>query len=212
MPSARTGSCAIRAGPYISLYRPGCLHDAPSRTPRTSDAAAEGESQHADPKPPDSKLARSGEFSPGDADKTKPKKAPKVMLGFLPQRLSLALWCGFSAAARSSTDDAQVEGHVVTVSVRTPGQVAKVLVTDNQIVKEGDVLVELDLDELKARLAVAKADRLAAEATLALARAQLDLTQRTTTLRFDKLAVASLKQLRVLSRRRLNSSKPKPTS
>jgi membrane fusion protein (multidrug efflux system) len=80
---------------------------------------------------------------------------------------------------KESTDDAQVEGHVVTVSVRTSGQVSKVLVSDNQVVHEGEVLVELDLEELKARLGVARADRMAAEASLALAQAQLALTERT---------------------------------
>ncbi len=82
---------------------------------------------------------------------------------------------------KEATDDAQVEGHVVTVSVRTAGQIARILVTDNQTVKQGDVLVELDQDELKARLNVARADRMAAEATLALAQAQLALTERITT-------------------------------
>ena len=82
---------------------------------------------------------------------------------------------------RESTDDAQIEGHIVSVSVRTPGQVGRVLVTDNQLVKMGEALVELDLDELKARLNVARADRMAAEAALALAQAQLSLTERTTT-------------------------------
>jgi membrane fusion protein (multidrug efflux system) len=89
---------------------------------------------------------------------------------------------------KESTDDAQVEGHVVTVSVRTPGQVAKVSITDNQLVRAGDALVELDLDELKARVAVTRADRMAAEASLALAQAQLALTERT--------AAASIRQAR----------------
>jgi membrane fusion protein (multidrug efflux system) len=84
----------------------------------------------------------------------------------------------FMGRGKETTDDAQVEGHVVSISVRTPGQVAKVFVADNQVVKQDDVLVELDLDELKARLAVARADRMASEASLALAQAQLDLTER----------------------------------
>jgi membrane fusion protein, multidrug efflux system len=80
---------------------------------------------------------------------------------------------------KESTDDAQIEGHIVTVSVRTAGQVGKIFVADNQQVKLGDVLLELDLDELQARLAVARADRMAAQASLALAQAQLALTERT---------------------------------
>ncbi len=63
-----------------------------------------------------------------------------------------------------STDDAFVEGHVVAVSPRVAGHVAKVCVTDNQWVNQGDLLAELDASDFEARLA-------AAEATLAAARA-----------------------------------------
>lgn len=159
--------------------------NAPSRTTRSS---ADDESKEAKPLHSASESAPSGEYAGARVDKAKPKKAPKVMLALLSVAALIGVVVWLLGRGKESTDDAQVEGHVVTVSVRTPGQVAKVLITDNQTVKEGDVLVELDLDELKARLAVAKADRLAAEASLALARAQLDLTERTTT--------ASLRQAR----------------
>jgi len=113
--------------------------------------------------------------------KAKPKKAPKVMFGLLTVAALVAGTVWWLGRGKESTDDAQVEGHVVTVSVRTPGQVAKVLVTDNQAVREGDVLLELDLEELKARWSVARADRSAAEASLALAKVQLALTEQTST-------------------------------
>ena len=77
-----------------------------------------------------------------------------------------------------STDDAQVEGHVVSISARTSGQIARVLVRDNQIVKEGDVLVELDATELAAREDAARADLASAKAAAQAARAQLSLTER----------------------------------
>ncbi len=77
-----------------------------------------------------------------------------------------------------STDDAQVEGHVQGVSSRVSGQVAKVLVKDNQMVEVGDVLVELDPIDLQARVDAAKADVAAAEAAVSQARAQLALTQK----------------------------------
>ena len=109
----------------------------------------------------------------------KAKKAPKVLLGLVGAAAVIGGTIWLVGRGKESTDDAQVEGHVVTVSVRTSGQISKVLVSDNQTVKQGDVLVELDLEELTARLAVARADRMAAEATLALAQAQLALTERT---------------------------------
>src|ERR1700745_1863702 len=43
-----------------------------------------------------------------------------------------------------STDDAYVNGYVTFVAPRVAGQVAKVLVDDNNRVKKGDVLVEID--------------------------------------------------------------------
>jgi membrane fusion protein (multidrug efflux system) len=77
-----------------------------------------------------------------------------------------------------STDDAQVEGHLVNVATRVPGQVKTVLVKDNQLVEEGQVMVELDDADYLAKLAGAKADLAQAEAALVSARAQLGLTER----------------------------------
>ena len=48
-----------------------------------------------------------------------------------------------------STDDAYVNGHVTFVAARVPGQVSKVLVDDNNRVRKGDVLVELELGALR---------------------------------------------------------------
>src|SRR5258708_33319694 len=43
-----------------------------------------------------------------------------------------------------STDDAYVNGHVTFVAPRVPGQVSKVLVDDNDRVRKGDLIVQLD--------------------------------------------------------------------
>jgi membrane fusion protein, multidrug efflux system len=77
---------------------------------------------------------------------------------------------------KQATDDAQVEGHVMSVAARVSGQVERVYVRDNQMVKEGDLLVELDHSELDARVDAAKADAEAARAQLASAESQLELT------------------------------------
>ena len=55
----------------------------------------------------------------------------------------LAPWVN-TALNTVSTDDAYVNGHVTFVAPRVPGQVMKVLVDDNQRVKKGDLLVQLD--------------------------------------------------------------------
>jgi membrane fusion protein (multidrug efflux system) len=79
---------------------------------------------------------------------------------------------------KESTDDAQVEGRIVSVSARVPGQVTKVLVTDNQQVHAGDLLIQIDDEDLKARHEVALADLESAQASLSAAQAQLELTER----------------------------------
>lgn len=81
---------------------------------------------------------------------------------------------------RESTDDAQVEGHVVAVAARVSGQVRAVLVSDNQTVHEGDVLVELDPADYEVKVASADADLEAAKAALLGVRAQLSLTESNT--------------------------------
>jgi membrane fusion protein (multidrug efflux system) len=53
------------------------------------------------------------------------------------------LWWRYSRTFED-TDDAQIEGHVNAISTRVAGTVVAVYVTENQQVKQGDLLVELD--------------------------------------------------------------------
>ncbi len=57
-----------------------------------------------------------------------------------------------------STDDAQVEADVVPLAPRVGGEVARVLVKENQPVRRGDLLVELDPADLEAKARQAEAD------------------------------------------------------
>jgi len=57
-----------------------------------------------------------------------------------------------------TTDDAFVDGHIVPVSPKVPSYVAKVLVKDNQAVKSGELLVELEPDDYIVRNDMAKAE------------------------------------------------------
>src|SRR5436190_9606394 len=63
-----------------------------------------------------------------------------------------------------STDDAYVNGHVTFVAPRIAGQVALVLVDDNNRVHKGDLLVRLDREPYQVQVAVAEAAVSAAEA------------------------------------------------
>ncbi len=64
------------------------------------------------------------------------------------------------------TDNAQVDADVIAVPARQGGIVAKVLFVENQQVKAGDLLAELDDAPPKAKLAQAEANLLAAEAAV----------------------------------------------
>ena len=66
---------------------------------------------------------------------------------------------------RETTDDAQVDGHITPIASKIYGRVAEVLVTDNEPVKAGQVLVRIDprdyqasLDQAKAALALADSE------------------------------------------------------
>ena len=89
--------------------------------------------------------------------------------------VALGMW--FFTRNRVSTDDAQVDGHLVPVSSRVYGSVEKVLVTDNQHVKAGDLLVEVDPKDIQAKLDEAKAALLAAQAQVQMAQADAERAQ-----------------------------------
>jgi membrane fusion protein (multidrug efflux system) len=62
-----------------------------------------------------------------------------------------------------TTDNAQVDGHIVPVLARVGGYVTAVLVQDNDSVHKGQTLVRLDDAEYRAKLAQAEADLAAAQ-------------------------------------------------
>jgi membrane fusion protein, multidrug efflux system len=73
-----------------------------------------------------------------------------------------------------NTDDAFVGGDIVALAPRVAGLVARVAVEDNQAVRAGDLLVQLDDRDYRAALARAEGAVAAAEASLA----NLDATRR----------------------------------
>ena len=71
-----------------------------------------------------------------------------------------------TALSTVSTDDAYVNGHVTLVAPRVSGQVMKVLVDDNQRVKKGDLLVQIDKEPFQVQAALKRAAVRMAEANL----------------------------------------------
>jgi membrane fusion protein, multidrug efflux system len=76
-----------------------------------------------------------------------------------------------------STDDAYVKADSTIISPKVSGYIAKVLVGDNQPVKAGELLAEIDNRDFKAALAQADADVAASEAAVRNLDAQLALQQ-----------------------------------
>jgi membrane fusion protein, multidrug efflux system len=81
--------------------------------------------------------------------------------------VALGIW--WRSTFTEDTDDAQVNGHLIQVSSRIAGQVLKVYVNENQYVKAGDPIADLDpkdfqvaVENAEAALASAKANAAAA--------------------------------------------------
>jgi len=72
-----------------------------------------------------------------------------------------------------STDNAYVQGDITVVSPRIDGEITAVLVTDNQRVRAGDPLVELDPADWHARAAQAQAAVAEARASVTTLQAQI---------------------------------------
>jgi membrane fusion protein (multidrug efflux system) len=67
-------------------------------------------------------------------------------------------WYYLYAAGWESTDDAFIEGRVIQMSPKVAGHVVALHVDDNQDVKQGDLLVEIDPRDFQARVAEARAN------------------------------------------------------
>src|ERR1700681_4566843 len=84
-----------------------------------------------------------------------PKKSKKMRLliiaGVVVAGVILLVWW-LNARKFEDTDDAQIDGNIISVSPRVPGTVVAVHVVDNQQVKAGDPLVELDPTDLAVAL------------------------------------------------------------
>jgi membrane fusion protein (multidrug efflux system) len=75
-----------------------------------------------------------------------------------------------------STDDAQVDGHINSVSARISGHVIKLNVQDNQYVQAGTVLVEIDPADYQVAYERAKADYADAQAAAVAAGVTVPIT------------------------------------
>lgn len=107
-----------------------------------------------------------------------------------------------------STDDAFIEGHIVSMSPKVSGFITKVLINDNQEVKKGDLLVTIDPRDYQAKvnsnqaaLQVAQAEAEKAKAGISAAQAQSDRAEA------DLVRYEELKGSSSISKQDLDSAK-----
>ncbi len=119
-------------------------------------------------------------------------------------------------SVRESTDDAQIDGHVIPVSPRISGRIVAVLVNDNQPVKAGESLVQLDPADYQVALEQAEAQLLTAQATSLESQVNVPLTNinsrssvnvSSTQINQAKATVDSAQQAVNSARAKVNSSK-----
>src|SRR5213596_837056 len=118
-----------------------------------------------------------------------------------------------------STDNAQVDGHIVPILPKVGGYVAEVRVDENHAVKAGDTLVVLDDRDFRARLAQTDADLAALLATVssrtrvgqaeaAVAQAQANATKAAA----DLARIEPLAQQNVVSQQQLDAARAAATA
>jgi membrane fusion protein (multidrug efflux system) len=122
---------------------------------QTRDAAVDLESERVEREP----------YEPLDENARQPRKRPlyrrpafliiAALVLIVAAVLGVRYW--LYARAHETTDDAFVDGRIVQLSPKISGYVKKVYVADNQQVKEGDLIAELDARDYETRLTQARA-------------------------------------------------------
>jgi membrane fusion protein (multidrug efflux system) len=118
------------------------------------------------------------QIDPDDGDEiAQPNTRRRVIIAVVVALLVLVaagLW--WHSTYTEDTDDAQINGHLIQVSARVAGQVAKVYVEENQVVKAGDVIAELDPSDYKVAVENAEAALASAQANAAAANVNVPIT------------------------------------
>jgi membrane fusion protein (multidrug efflux system) len=81
----------------------------------------------------------------------------------------------FVTAGEQSTDDAQVSADLVPIGTRVGGQVTRIAIRENQIVKKGELIAEIDDADYVAKVRQADAELTSARAQAAAADAQVEI-------------------------------------
>ncbi len=117
---------------------------------------------------PASATSRNGRSSAAEPDQP-PSTKKKIVLSIVGVLALILLFWGFQkwnyGRSHQTTDNAQVDGHIVPVLAKVGGYVKMVNVSENDHVNAGQLLVQLDDADYRVRFQQAQADLAAAEAT-----------------------------------------------
>jgi membrane fusion protein, multidrug efflux system len=149
-------------------------------TNSTSVAAAKPELSHGNQKKPG--IRRIFDQYPAGA-----RAAALLLLTMVIAGGGLFLW---NSLAWESTDDAQVNGHIMPLSARINGYVLEVPVIEGQLVHAGDVLVTIDPKDYKIALEQARATFEDAQASAASSRFNIPITSVTAHSNVDSASTA----------------------
>ncbi|MBV8828688.1 MAG: HlyD family secretion protein [Acidobacteriaceae bacterium] len=149
------------------------------------------------------------------ADPRRKRTIRFVLLAFLVVAVIVAIPIYAYYSVRESTDDAQVDGHVIPISPRINGTIQVVLVNDNQEVKAGQELVGLDPADYQVALNQAEAQLASSHATTSESQENVPITTVNTTssvstavtqVQEAQAAVAAAQQAINVARAKLSSS------
>jgi membrane fusion protein (multidrug efflux system) len=121
---------------------------------------------------PSARAAADVELQPVEVEPPRPLLGPLVRFGIVVIAVAIAVlfaarwdaWVG--ARIDQTTDDAFVKGDITPLSAKIEGYIRNVAVSDFQQVQARDLLVDIEDDDYRARVAQAEADLAGAEAAI----------------------------------------------
>ncbi len=131
----------------------------PSTTeqPELERSEAPNHEEHPDLEAARLRKERSGFFS-------KHRAAKPIVILLVVVAVLLVGWFWWESRHWEDTDDAEIDGHIYPINARVAGQAVKVNYDDGQVVRKGDVLVQIDPTDYQVAVDRAKADYLDAQA------------------------------------------------
>jgi membrane fusion protein, multidrug efflux system len=127
----------------------------------------------------DDKKSEDKEQKPEEPKKPHPlRKILLIILVLVVVAAGIAYW--LYSRQFEDTDDAQVDGHINAITARVSGTVTGVYVEENQFVKAGQVLADLDPRDSKVALAVAQSQLAQAQAQSQAQRPNVPVTETNT--------------------------------